>query len=214
MTLSRSLCTVSPDPGPELFPLPILPAFPSRPAFLLKSTAEPLNASTDRCSGAPGPLCWEALELSPPGQSHAKTCGLALPLPGTPHAGLERVPSLLRALPKWVGGGARVRGVRRQEHYWDPRGGLPWQPTPSHLVIRRPSQGGPDRRRGLVRQGAGLWAETIKAPRALSSSFCSALPDFWPRAAAAPAPAPQQRGISGRLRRKVSAEAAGCFPGG
>ena len=115
---------------------------------------------------------------------------------------------------RWVGGGARVRGARRQEHYGDPRGWLPWQPAPSHVVIRRPRQGGPDRRRGLVRRGTGLRAERIKAPRAASSSCCSALPDFVPRAAASPAPASRQRSISGRLRRKVSAEAAGCFPGG
>lgn len=150
------------------------------------------------CPGAPegrGSVRWKALELPLPAQSDTKTCGLALPLPGTPLAGFEISAGSARPLLKKGGRPNPLEGL-------SPRCRLPWQPVPSPAVkpyadvrLLGPkkeigaSGGGFVRRedKGAVRRGpAGL-----SALRAV----------FVPRAS----PAPQRRSISGRLPRKVSA---------
>lgn len=138
-----------------------------RPAFFSMSTAEPLNASSNQFCGArekPGSLWKEALEAPPaPRESYAKTCGLARHLPGTPGARFQRAPHLPLALQivgrRW----SRRKGRTTPGAQPGPSRQLPWQPAARPCGDPAPSLSSPCQRRGLVRRGAGLLGEGIKA---------------------------------------------------
>lgn len=126
MSRSRSLPSVSPDSGPQVY---------SASPFCVphSSPSPPLIARMSLCPGAPegrGSVRWEALELPSPAQSDAKTCGLALPKPGTPLPGFESSAGSARPLLK-------KGGRRNPREGLSPRCRLPWQPVPSPAVTLR-----------------------------------------------------------------------------
>ena len=90
------------------------------------SPSPPLIARMSLCPAAPegrGSVRWEAPELPSPAQPDAKTCGLALPQPGTPLAGFESSAGSARPLLK-------KGGRRNPREGLSPRCRLPWQPVP------------------------------------------------------------------------------------
>ena len=161
------------------------------------SPSPPLIARMSLCPGSPegwGSVRWEAPELPSPAQPDAKTCGLALPQPGTPPAGFESSAGSARPLLK--------KGGRRnpRDGLW-PRCRLPWQPVPSPAVtLRWRKAAGTEKEIGA--SGGGFARREDKGAARGGPAGLSAL-----RAVSVPSasPAPQRRSISGRLPRKVSA---------